>query len=67
MFICSTNSSVGRHKFVCLISYVQQEDINLCPFEQVRIQQDDPSFCLFAQLRDQVRVFQEDINLCLFD
>ena len=44
MFICSTNSSVGRHKFVCLISYVQQEDINLCPFEQVRIQQDDPFF-----------------------
>ena len=52
---------------VRLISYVQQEDINLCPFEQVSVQQDDPFFCLFAQLRDQVRVFQEDINLCLFD
>ena len=45
MSICSTDNSVGRHKFMsCLISYVQQEDINLCPFEQVRVLQDEPFF-----------------------
>ena len=39
------------------------EDINLCPFGQVRVSKEDTNVCPFAQLP----VYQEDINLCLFD
>ena len=51
MSMCSTNSSVGRHK-LCPFNQqrVQQEDINLFPFEQVRIYQEDINLYPFGQV-----------------
>ena len=52
MSICSTNSSVERHKFMSFDQLrVQQEDINLCPFEQVRVYQEDINVCPFEKVR----------------